>query len=69
MSKIKPSIREQMARLDELLSWFDGDDFDLETALDKFAEAKKLADGIEQDLMIAKNNITVLSEQFDREKE
>lgn len=65
MSKAN-SIQEKMAKLDELLSWFDGDDFELEAALDKFTEAKKLADVIEQDLAVIKNSITVVGEQFDR---
>lgn len=63
------STNDKMSRLDELLAWFDGDDFELESAPEKFLEAKKLADEIEQDLMSIKNQITVVSEQFDREKE
>lgn len=68
MSK-QSSIQEKMAALDELLAWFDGDDFELEQSLEKFTAAKKLADDIEQDLMTMKNKITVMSEQFDRDKE
>lgn len=58
-----------MTRLDELLEWFDSDDFDLEVALDKFAEAKKLADTITQELMVVKNTITMVNEQFVKDKE
>lgn len=68
MSK-QSSIQEKMAALDELLAWFDGDDFELEQSLEKFTAAKKLANDIEQDLMTMKNKITVMSEQFDRDKE
>jgi hypothetical protein len=68
MSEPKRSIQERLVRLDELLAWFDGDDFDLEIALDKFAEAKKLADAITRDLAAVKNTITVVSEQFSKEK-
>lgn len=67
MSKAN-SIQEKMAKLDELLAWFDGDDFELEIALDKFKEAKRLADVIGQDLAAIKNNITIVSEQFDRDE-
>lgn len=66
MSK-QNSMNEKMIKLDALLAWFDGDDFDLELALEKFSEAKKLADEIEHDLMDLKNKITVVSEQFDRD--
>ena len=63
------NTNDKMAQLDTLLAWFDGDEFELELALDKFTEAKKLADAIEQDLMSIKNKIMVVSEQFDRDKE
>ena len=69
MSVKKRSISEKMTHLDELLAWFDGDSFELETALERFEEAKKLAGEIEKDLETVKNNITVISEQFDRDKE
>jgi exonuclease VII small subunit len=63
------SISEKMAKLDGLVAWFDSDDFELEKAIGKFTEAKKLADEIEHDLMELKNTITVVSEQFDRDAE
>lgn len=69
MSKVNHSIQEKMTKLDELLAWFDGEDFELEAAVEKFKEAKKLADEIEQDLIEVKNTITVVAEQFDRDKE
>lgn len=69
MSKTKPSINEKMRKLDELLAWFDGDEFELEKAVDKFKEAEELAGRIENDLAEMKNTITVISERFDREQE
>jgi exodeoxyribonuclease VII small subunit len=69
MSKVNHSIQEKMTKLDELLAWFDGEDFELEAAVEKFKEAKKLADEIEQDLIEVKNTITVVAEQFDQDKE
>lgn len=69
MSATKNSkISEKIARLDELMAWFEGDDFELEKAMDIFAEAKKLADEIEKDLVEMKNSITVLSERFDEDR-
>lgn len=70
MSEIKKlSITEKMAKLDELVAWFDDDGFELEKALDKFTEAKTLADEIESDLMELKNTITVINQQFDKAEE
>lgn len=69
MSEAKHSIQKKMARLDELLEWFASEDFDLEVALDRFAEAKKLADTITDELMTVKNNITIVNEQFTKDKE
>lgn len=69
MSKAKTSsVRDKMAKLDALVAWFDSDEFELEQAMDKFAEAKKMADEIESDLMELKNTIMVVSEQFDRDQ-
>lgn len=65
----KLSVTEKMAKLDELVAWFDSDGFELEKALDKFSEAKALADDIEKDLMELKNTITVVNQQFDKADE
>lgn len=58
------TISEKTIKLNELVAWFDGDDFELEQALDKFAEAEKLEREIETDLMALKNNITVIKQKF-----
>lgn len=62
--KSKASIAEKTIQLNELVAWFDGDEFELEQAIDKFAEAEKLAAEIEADLSAMKNNITVLKKKF-----
>ncbi len=54
MSKAKDSINEKIAKLDELLAWFDGDTFELEAATAKFAQARILAAAIESDLLEVK---------------
>jgi len=69
MSQTKNNIQAKMTQLDELIAWFNSDDFELEVALDKFKEAKKLADDIEHDLKELKNTIQVVSERFDQEQE
>jgi exodeoxyribonuclease VII small subunit len=60
----KSSICEKTIRLNELVEWFNSDDFELEQALDKFAEAEKLANEIETDLLAMKNSITVIKKKF-----
>lgn len=60
------SIAEKTAKLNEIVAWFDGEEFELEKALEKFTEAEKLAAEIEQDLMALRNDIQVVKERFDK---
>ena len=68
MSENKQTIQAKISQLDELVAWFDSDDFTLETALDKFKEAEKLAEDIERDLTSLKNDIQVVKQRFDSEQ-
>lgn len=61
------SIQAKINQLNELVAWFDNDDFELELAMDKFKEAEKLAVEIETDLKSLKNDINVLKQKFDSE--
>lgn len=65
MSAKKPSIAEKTAQLDELVSWFDSDEFELEKSLEKFKAAEKLAAEIEQDLTEMKNEVNIIKKKFD----
>jgi exodeoxyribonuclease VII small subunit len=65
MSAKKRSIAEKTAELDNLVEWFDSDEFELEHALDKFKEAEKLAAEVEKDLMDLKNEVNVIKKKFD----
>lgn len=67
MSGTNKTISEKTAALDELVSWFDSDDFTLEAALDKFKQAEALAKEIETDLASLKNDIQVVKQKFDSE--
>ncbi|MCL2371499.1 exodeoxyribonuclease VII small subunit [Candidatus Saccharibacteria bacterium] len=58
MNKERESIAEKTKKLNQLMAWFDGDDFSLEEAVDKYAEATKLASEIEGLLKSLKNKIT-----------
>ena len=58
------SIADKTAKLSELVAWFDSDEFELEKALDVFAQAEKLADEIEKDLTALKNTVTIAKTKF-----
>ena len=61
------TIQQKIIKLDELVAWFDSDDFVLETALEKFKTAELLAEEIEKDLAALKNDIQVVKQKFDSE--
>lgn len=65
MSKVNKTIQEKTTELNELVAWFDSDEFSLELALDKFKEAENLAAEIEHDLTSLKNEITIVKQKFD----
>jgi exodeoxyribonuclease VII small subunit len=65
-TKNNTTIAEKTATLNELVAWFDSEDFELETALEKFTQAEKLAHEIEADLDALKNNIKITKEKFDK---
>ena len=67
MSKTNDSIQSKTDKLSELLTWFNGDDFSLEEAIEKFKQAEKLATEIESDLKSLKNEINVIKQKFDSE--
>lgn len=57
-------LSDQLRELDELIAWFDQDNFDLDEALKKFDEGIKLTESIEKRLNTLENKITVLRERF-----
>ncbi len=64
VAKNDKPLSEQLKDLDELIAWFDQDDFDLDEALKKFDEGVKLTSEIEARLSKLENKITVLRERF-----
>ncbi|PID30186.1 hypothetical protein CR983_03075 [Candidatus Saccharibacteria bacterium] len=64
MSKQPKTISEKRQKLAELLAWFESDEFEIEQAMTRFAQAEKLADEIESELLKQQNTITVLKERF-----
>lgn len=63
--KDKLTIAEKLAQFEELIAWFDRDDFSLEVALAKYKEAESLAGEIEAQLVSVKNEVTILKQKFD----
>ena len=56
------SLREQMEQLEEILAWFDSDDFELETAVERYQQAARVAEQIDQRLREIKNKVTIITE-------
>lgn len=67
MSQASKTVAQKMAELREMVAWFEGDDFVIEEAVDRFKNAEKLASDIEKDLSDLKNEIVVLKKKFDEE--
>ena len=58
------TIEQMMAELNERIAWFQGDDFNLDEAKQRFVEARQLAKDIAAALDTMQHDITVLGEDF-----
>ena len=58
------TIEQMMAELNERIAWFQGDDFNLDEAKQRFIEARQLAQDITAALDDMQHDITVLGEDF-----
>lgn len=67
MTKSNQTIQEKIAKLDEMVLWFESDDFQLEQASAKLKEAAKLAADIEHDLEAVANDIQQVKQSFANE--
>ena len=65
MSEKSKTVNEKIAELDEMIAWFDSDEFSIEEALEKYKAASELAKEITKDLETFKNEVTVLKQKFD----
>lgn len=59
-SKKQPTIKQQLAELDQILEWFEGDEFEIEQALERYQLAEKLVKKLEKSLKDQKNRIIKL---------
>lgn len=67
MSQKNETIAQKMAKLDELVAWFDGEEFEIEQAVERFKKAEILAESIQDDLKNLKNEINIIKQRFDQE--
>ena len=58
------TIEQMMAELNERIAWFQGEEFNLDEAKQRFIEARQLAKKITAALDDMQHDITVLSEDF-----
>lgn len=61
------TIEQMMAELNEQIAWFQGDDFNLDEAKQRFIEARELLKKITATLEDMRHDIEVLSEDFNAE--
>lgn len=64
MSDKNKTINEKLAEFEQLVAWFEGDEFALEEALEKFAEAETLAKAIDKELEGFEHKINQLRQDF-----
>lgn len=65
MSKNDKTIEDKMNDLRQMTAWFEGEEFSLTEASQRFEAATKLATEIEGDLKGLENQITVLKQSFE----
>lgn len=62
----KPSINQQLSEIDQLVSWFDSDQFAVEEAIERFEELVAKVSAATSQLELLENKITVLKQKFDQ---
>jgi len=65
-TKNENTISVNLKKLEQLMEWFDQDEFEIESAITKFDEAAKLADEIKLQLAGVENKITVLKQKTEQ---
>lgn len=61
-SEKQVTIEQKMEQLRQLAAWFEGDEFALQAAGDKFEEARKLADDIIKSLDNLENTVRIVKD-------
>jgi len=63
----KKTITEKIKELEQATDWFYSDEFELDQAVPKYEQTRKLAKEIENDLAELKNKIEVIDKNFAEE--
>lgn len=58
-------IQEKLRQLDELVAWFEGDEFELEKAADVLKQAQQLTADIEAQLETVANEVRVIKDSLE----
>ena len=64
-AKNNQTLQEMITAFEEVVAWFDQDEFDVEEALVKYQQGHELAEKIKERLDEVENKITVLKQSFD----
>ena len=65
MVKNEPqTIAQKLAKLEEVLAWFESEEITVEEAIEKYEEALKLSKDVQHDLETAKNKVEVIKQKF-----
>lgn len=67
MKKNDPSIQQQINELEDLVTWFEHDDFEVEQATEKLKQAAQLVDEIEKKLTHISNEVVQIKKSFNKE--
>ena len=62
-SKDKVAISDKIKQLEKEVAWFEGDDFVIEQALERYQALAQLSNEIEHDLADLENTITNIGKQ------
>ena len=63
MKENKVSLDDKIKELESQIAWFEGDDFNVEDAIERYTKAKKLSQSISRDIEEFKNVITMIKNE------
>jgi exonuclease VII small subunit len=63
MKKNNITIEDKIKQLEEQVAWFDSEDFKIELAIEKYNQAKVLAQDITNDIDEMKNEVNIINEK------
>jgi exodeoxyribonuclease VII small subunit len=64
MSTNKQTVEAKIQELEELLVWFESNEVTVESALEKYERAGKIASELKEELQNAKNQVEVIKKKF-----